>query len=115
MPKKNGGRSIRSCKLWNVALVGKLVWQLACKTDSLRIKWVHGLYMKGNQGIWTHTLPGDSSWYWRKINSIKMAVTERYNNGTYCLIDNGAYFVNKSYNNLLGRLEEPNCIARKEV
>ncbi|KAH0706708.1 hypothetical protein KY285_011251 [Solanum tuberosum] len=53
-----------------MAAVGKLVWQLACKEDTLWIKWVHGIYMKDGNEIWTHNPPADSSWYWRKLNSM---------------------------------------------
>uniref|UniRef100_M1AY26 Tn7 reverse transcriptase n=1 Tax=Solanum tuberosum TaxID=4113 RepID=M1AY26_SOLTU len=35
VPKKYGGLNIKGCGNWNVASVGKLIWQLALKEDSL--------------------------------------------------------------------------------
>lgn len=48
-PKNYGRLNINNCTKWNVASVGKLIWQLAMKQGTLWIRWVHGLYMKGNQ------------------------------------------------------------------
>ncbi|WMV57688.1 hypothetical protein MTR67_051073 [Solanum verrucosum] len=101
--KENGGLNIKSCKLWNIASVGKLMWQIASKADTLWIRWVHGLNMKDEQDFWTHTPSKDSSWYWRRLNSIKLTMGMWYTNGTYCLLTNGAYNVSCSYNQLLGR------------
>ncbi|XP_070048614.1 uncharacterized protein [Nicotiana tomentosiformis] len=105
-PKKNGALNIKSCKLWNIASVRKRIWQLATKADSLWIRWVYGVYMRGNQDIWIHTPPVDNIWYWRKLNSIKSVMTNWYNNGTYCLTINGAYSVSRSYISLLGSMEK---------
>lgn len=30
-PKKNRGLSVKRCKTWNIAIVGKLLWQVTCK------------------------------------------------------------------------------------
>lgn len=46
LPRKNGGLGIRDCIIWNVAAVGKLVWQVAQKEDVLWIKWVHEIYIR---------------------------------------------------------------------
>lgn len=104
-PKKYGGLNIKSCKKWNVASVGKLIWQLE-KEDTLWIRCVHGLYMRGEQNIWNHKPPSDCSWYWRKLNSIKTYMIAWYNNGTYCLSPNGRYSVTSSYNAMLGDLHK---------
>lgn len=45
-PRKCSGLNVRSCKNWNVASVGKLLWKLAMKHDLLWVKWVHGIYIK---------------------------------------------------------------------
>ncbi|WMV33863.1 hypothetical protein MTR67_027248 [Solanum verrucosum] len=69
-PKRQGGLNIKGCGKWNVASVGKLLWQLAMRKESLWMKWVHGIYIKADT-VWSHRAPVDSSWYWRKINSLK--------------------------------------------
>lgn len=45
-PKRYGGLGIRDCLTWNTAAIGKYVWQLAKKEDTLWIKWVHHVYIK---------------------------------------------------------------------
>lgn len=103
LPKKFGGLSIKSCRLWNIASVGKFIWQLARKKDTLWVRWVHGIYMKESTDIWEHQSPTDCSWYWREINSIKLVMRMWYINGVYNLTGNGEYSVFKRYNALLGR------------
>lgn len=61
-PKKYGGLSIKNSKEWNIASVGKLIWQLARKNDTLWVKWVHGIYMKDDdKDFWEHQVPVDFS------------------------------------------------------
>uniref|UniRef100_M1D6V8 Non-LTR retroelement reverse transcriptase n=1 Tax=Solanum tuberosum TaxID=4113 RepID=M1D6V8_SOLTU len=45
-PKRQGGLNIKGCGKWNVASVGKLVWQIVVNKESLWVKWVHGVYIK---------------------------------------------------------------------
>ena len=67
MPKKFGGLNIRGCENWNVASIGKLLWQLATKKDILWIKWLHEIYMKTCMNIWEHCPHHDSSCSWKKF------------------------------------------------
>ncbi|XP_016470273.1 uncharacterized protein LOC107792565 [Nicotiana tabacum] len=96
-PKKYGGLNIKGCRNWNIAVVGKLLWQLAIKKDVLWVKWVHGIYMKQERDIWNHNPRIDSSLYWRKLNSLKEVMTQWYNNGNYVLTENGEYSLTRSY------------------
>lgn len=41
-PKQNGGLGSRSCGCWNRALLGKQLWSIATKEDSLLVRWIHG-------------------------------------------------------------------------
>ncbi|XP_070015278.1 uncharacterized protein [Nicotiana sylvestris] len=59
--------------------------------ESLWVRWVHGVYMKSNQDIWTHSPPSDSSWYWRKLNSVKEGMREWYSQGRYILNPAGEF------------------------
>ncbi|KAH0704370.1 hypothetical protein KY285_018648 [Solanum tuberosum] len=83
VPKKYGGLNIKGCGNLNVASVGKLIWQLALKEDSL---WA----------------PLDSSWYWRKLNSLKDRMRDWYEQGCYNLTAKGAYSISRSYMALAG-------------
>ncbi|KAG5632064.1 hypothetical protein H5410_003781 [Solanum commersonii] len=71
IPKNFGGLNIKGSKMWNMASVGRLLWQLAIKEDVLWIKLVHGVYMKSNDNIWLYTPLLDSSWYWKKDGTVK--------------------------------------------
>ncbi|KAK9750955.1 hypothetical protein RND81_02G232300 [Saponaria officinalis] len=46
-PKDEGGLGIRYSVTWNVAMVGKLVWWVYSKPNSLWVKWIHQVYLKG--------------------------------------------------------------------
>ncbi|WMV48384.1 hypothetical protein MTR67_041769, partial [Solanum verrucosum] len=70
------------------ASVGKLLWQIVVCKESLWVKWVHGVYIKtGN--FWDHKAPADSSWYWRKLNSLKTKMQHWYTQGQLNLTANG--------------------------
>ncbi|XP_047251590.1 uncharacterized protein LOC124886707 [Capsicum annuum] len=86
LPRKYGGLNIKGCKNWNIASVGKL-----------RVKWVHEVYMTNDADIWAHKPALTSSWYWRKLNSIKVQMLGWYYRGQYILTHTGDYLVNRSY------------------
>ncbi|XP_075091932.1 uncharacterized protein LOC142172066 [Nicotiana tabacum] len=107
-PKKYGELNVKGSGLWNVASVGKLLWQLIDKQDSLWVKWVHGIYMKTNTSIWNHKPPLDSSWYWRKLNSLKDEMKAWYERDHYSLTFGGVYSITRSYTTLLGDMPRLN-------
>ncbi|KAH0723927.1 hypothetical protein KY289_006971 [Solanum tuberosum] len=76
IPKKFGGLNIKSSKLWNMASVGRLLWQLVVKEDVLWIKWVNAL--KAEMQVW-------------------------YSSRAYLLTPEGKYSLTQSYNILLGQ------------
>ncbi|XP_060210228.1 uncharacterized protein LOC132637097 [Lycium barbarum] len=104
MPKKNGGINIKGCSKWNIASVGKLLWQVASKKDILWVKWVNGIYLKSEENIWEHIPPGDCSWYWKKLNSLKTQMVDWYQGDRYKLTPTGAYSVSRSYETMLGTM-----------
>lgn len=65
-----------------------------------------GFYMKSNQDIWTHSPPLDSSWYWRKLNSVKEGMREWYSQGRYILNPAGEYSINHNYLAIIGRQQK---------
>lgn len=46
-PKAARGLGLRYGLVWNQAAVTKYVWNIANKADSLWVKWVDHLYIKG--------------------------------------------------------------------
>lgn len=66
VPKKHGGLGLRLCGIWNKALLGKQLWSIANKEDSLWVRWIHGRYLK-HEKLWDVTLSSTTSWHWRKL------------------------------------------------
>ena len=64
------------------------------KKDSLWLKWIHHLYLKGGS-VWEHEAPSYSSWTWRKLVSImkeaKDAV-QRQHGGNYSITQGYKWF-----------------------
>nr|GEZ26176.1 hypothetical protein [Tanacetum cinerariifolium] len=46
-PKSAGGLGIKDLSLWNKAMLVKHLWNLACKKDTLWVKWIHAVKLKG--------------------------------------------------------------------
>ncbi|KAL2927139.1 hypothetical protein RDABS01_028736 [Bienertia sinuspersici] len=69
-PKSKGGLGVRDLHLWNLLAVGKLVWQIEKKKDSLWVKWVHNIYIRGQ--VWWDYRPSIlASWIWKSICKVK--------------------------------------------
>jgi hypothetical protein len=45
-PKKEGGLGVHDCFTWNIAAIGKQVWNIASKQDSMWLRWINHLYIK---------------------------------------------------------------------
>ncbi|KAK4713368.1 hypothetical protein R3W88_019275 [Solanum pinnatisectum] len=59
--------------------------------------------MKDGASIWSHRAPADNSWYWRKLNAIKVQMQNWYSQGRYILAQNGDYSITKSYLAIIGQ------------
>ncbi|KAK4717695.1 hypothetical protein R3W88_016033 [Solanum pinnatisectum] len=70
--------------------------------ESLWLKWIHGIYIKTDASIWTHKVPTDCNWYWKKLNGIKILMQGWYNQGRYLLTQSGNYSITRSYLALMG-------------
>ncbi|KAG5585080.1 hypothetical protein H5410_045514 [Solanum commersonii] len=57
--------------------------------------------MKENHFIWENTPPQDSSWYRRKLNTVKKDRLEWYSQGAYVLTANGKYSTSARYTSLI--------------
>ncbi|KAK9671860.1 hypothetical protein RND81_12G059300 [Saponaria officinalis] len=64
--KKAGGLGLKWLNSWNIMTLGKLVWWIAIGADSLWVKWVHHIYLRGQE--WADYKPRQNcSWSWRRI------------------------------------------------
>jgi hypothetical protein len=64
------GLGIRNLLLWNKAAVGKLVWHIAMKQDSLWVKWVHERYVKA-KNWWDYEPTSNASWVLKHLSKVK--------------------------------------------
>ncbi|KAM6551429.1 hypothetical protein CsatB_001237 [Cannabis sativa] len=46
--------------------MGKYVWEIANKEDTLWLRWVNSVYLH-NEDWWAYKLPSQSSWYWKSL------------------------------------------------
>lgn len=51
--KELNGIGFRNLALWNQDVVGKLAWAIAKKQDNLSVKWVHVIYIKDKNWLWS--------------------------------------------------------------
>nr|GEZ57221.1 RNA-directed DNA polymerase, eukaryota, reverse transcriptase zinc-binding domain protein [Tanacetum cinerariifolium] len=59
-PKDQGGLGLRNLKIWNQALLAKHIWNIAIKKDSLWVKWVHSVKLRG-KSIWEISVDHEDS------------------------------------------------------
>ncbi|XP_019179011.1 PREDICTED: uncharacterized protein LOC109174211 [Ipomoea nil] len=52
LPKEEGGLGLRNIKIWNAAVLSKLIWNIHERKDSLWIKWIHSYYLQDKE-FWT--------------------------------------------------------------
>ncbi|GJY63501.1 pentatricopeptide repeat-containing protein [Tanacetum coccineum] len=50
-PKDQGGLGLKNLQIWTNALLAKHVWNIEIKKDSLWVKWVHSVKLRG-KSIW---------------------------------------------------------------
>lgn len=101
-PKKSGGLNIKACNEYNKASVGKLLWQVIEKKDTLCVKWVHGVYMKKDTNIWNHKPQQDNNWYRRKLNFLKEEMKDWHQHNRFTLSVGGEYSISNSYIAIIG-------------
>lgn len=65
-----GGLGLKNLGLWNIAVLGNHVWNVAAKKDLLWGKWVSGVYLK-EVDFWSYMPKDTDSWYWMKVLEIR--------------------------------------------
>ncbi|GJW88172.1 ADP-ribosylation factor 1 [Tanacetum coccineum] len=82
-PKDQVGLGLKNLHVWNQALLAKHVWNIEIKKDTLWIKWVHLVKLRGNS-IWEIT-SHINSWGWKNLLSVRDLIK----NNVICIIVNG--------------------------
>ncbi|XP_074278584.1 uncharacterized protein LOC141602176 [Silene latifolia] len=78
-------------------MLGKYVWWVAQKKDSLWVKWVNHIYIK-HQDWWDYQAPCYSSWSWRQLCKVKSKMLPGFTAGLWPV-----YTARDGYQWLLGQ------------
>ncbi|XP_021737692.1 uncharacterized protein LOC110704204 [Chenopodium quinoa] len=81
-PKKYGGIGVRDCSRWNKAALGKYVWKIAKKEDTLWVKWLHSIYLK-DQDWWSYSPKKSDGWFWRELCAVKDELRQGFEIGNW--------------------------------
>ncbi|XP_062100641.1 uncharacterized protein LOC133806567 [Humulus lupulus] len=74
LPKRFGG--FGEGTKWNKAMLAKYIWAISHQPETLWVKWVNTVYLKG-QSLWQYQLKAYTSWYWRKICHMRDVFSQR--------------------------------------
>ncbi|PHU01495.1 hypothetical protein BC332_31282 [Capsicum chinense] len=88
--KKEGGRWVIDCITWNDASAAKYVWNVASKSDNMRVKWVNHIYLKG------YKAPVNTCCYWKNICGLKEKFAVGYVQNGWLRAD-GKYTIRSGY------------------
>ena len=69
-PKSEGGLGFIDLNTWNLALMSKSLWNLQAKKDTLWVKWVSQIYLKGLP-FWEYILARQDSQMIRQLAQIR--------------------------------------------
>ncbi|GKC01404.1 RNA-directed DNA polymerase, eukaryota, reverse transcriptase zinc-binding domain protein [Tanacetum coccineum] len=83
-PKDQGGLGIKPLGEWNETLLIKNIWKIVVQSQSLWVKWVNRMKLKG-RSVWDIENDDGDSWGWRKLmelrNKIRPHVFHNIGNG----------------------------------
>lgn len=65
-PKDKGGLGLKSLELWNKTLLIKHLWNVASNKESLWVKWINTVKLKG-RSVWDVDESKSESWCWKTI------------------------------------------------
>ncbi|KAL2934382.1 LINE-1 reverse transcriptase-like protein [Bienertia sinuspersici] len=103
-PKKAGGLGVQDCYKWNIAALGKYIWDIANKNDSLWLKWVNHHYIEGKN--WKRvTSPAGASWQLKQLWEVKDTLKHGYRKNVWLANPKG-YTIASGYSWLRGDQEK---------
>uniref|UniRef100_A0A803Q3C3 Reverse transcriptase domain-containing protein n=1 Tax=Cannabis sativa TaxID=3483 RepID=A0A803Q3C3_CANSA len=101
-PKAAGGLGFRNVQKWNMAALGRYVWDIASKKDCLFVKWSHNVYIK-ERDWWSYNAPLDCSWAWRKIVAVKYKIQQQISLTSFVV---EKYKIQQGYNLLFAEYDK---------
>lgn len=92
LPRMLGGLGLKNQELWSVAAIGKQVWDIASKADTLWVRWVAAIYLKQHE-FFDVQVKKDVSWHWKQILKTRDLLRPGYANGSWSGSADGKYSV----------------------
>nr|GEY57086.1 RNA-directed DNA polymerase, eukaryota, reverse transcriptase zinc-binding domain protein [Tanacetum cinerariifolium]GEZ68052.1 RNA-directed DNA polymerase, eukaryota, reverse transcriptase zinc-binding domain protein [Tanacetum cinerariifolium] len=74
-PKDQGGLGLKPLDMWNNTLLIKHLWNIVANKESLWVKWINTVKLKGRR-IWDTQCYGNDSWCWKIILSLRNMVMD---------------------------------------
>lgn len=81
------------------------MWAISTKKDSVWLKWIHSVYLKGVDW-WGYVPKASSSWYWMKLCQIKEQLKQIFSEADFKNMVH--YSVKKVYDTLVKEQERIN-------
>ncbi|XP_058754588.1 uncharacterized protein LOC131627751 [Vicia villosa] len=101
-PKNAGGLNITSLNEWNLATLGKLLWNIQAKADKMWVKWINIYYLK-EQDFFVWQPKSDCSILMKNLVACRDIITQ---SGYWqAVLQNGFYKTSKMYMSLRGEKE----------
>ncbi|CAH9071145.1 unnamed protein product [Cuscuta europaea] len=79
LPKNEGGLGIHCAKVWNEALLARTLWNIHKKEDTLWVRWVNGVYLKG-KSVWDFSPHNRDSQLMKKLCLIRNRISQKFHN-----------------------------------
>ncbi|CAH9110833.1 unnamed protein product [Cuscuta europaea] len=79
LPKEEGGLGIHNAKIWNHALLARTLWDVHLKKDTLWVRWVSGVYLKGKI-VWDFVPHTRDSQLMKRLSLIRDKIRGCFNN-----------------------------------
>ncbi|CAH9080569.1 unnamed protein product [Cuscuta europaea] len=79
LPKEEGGLGIHNAKIWNHALLARTLWDVHLKKDTLWVRWVNSVYLKGRT-VWDFVPQTRDSQLMKRLSFIRDKIRGCFNN-----------------------------------
>ncbi|CAH9076372.1 unnamed protein product [Cuscuta epithymum] len=79
LPKEEGGLGIHNAKTWNDSLLSRTLWDVHKKKDTLWVRWVNGVYLRG-KSVWEYIPHGRDSQLMKRLGLIRDKIRGCFNN-----------------------------------
>ncbi|GAA0175607.1 reverse transcriptase [Lithospermum erythrorhizon] len=77
LPLKEEGLGFKSIQVWSTVCLCKMLWNIVARKESLWVKWVHTVRLKG-VSIWAYKKRDSDPWLWKKVLQMRGLIQGKY-------------------------------------